>query len=154
MPWGRRRWNSTYKVNLVLLNVTSLRFILTSVTFLGHANFLGLLVSCCVSVLCKSRFSKFIVLVVLWLQRNAPKNVMQELSTDFLKLSLLLALRLLKHMSRRHVVSNLLLGAFSFPSLQYLALHFFLSLVYLNMRSVCITMITDFQTLKGFVKHL
>ena len=51
---------------------------------------------------------------------------MQELSTDFLKLSLLLALRLLKHMSRRHVVSNLLLGAFSFPSLQYLALHFFL----------------------------
>ena len=79
---------------------------------------------------------------------------MQELPTDFLKLSLLLPLRLLKHMSRRRVVSDLLLGAFSFPSLQYLALHFFLSLVYLNIRSVCITMISDFQTLKGFVKHL
>ena len=76
---------------------------------------------------------------------------MQELPTDFLKLSLLLPLRLLKHMSRRHVVSDLLLGAFSFPSLQYLTLHFFLSLVYLNIRSVCITMISDFQTLKVFV---
>ena len=52
---------------------------------------------------------------------------MQELPTDFLKLSLLLPLRLLNHMSRRHVVSNLLLGAFPFPSLQYLArLTFFL----------------------------
>ena len=51
---------------------------------------------------------------------------MQELPTDFLKLSLLLPLRLLKHMSRRHAVSDLLLGAFSFPSVQYLALHFFL----------------------------
>ena len=75
---------------------------------------------------------------------------MRELPTDFLKLSLLLPLRLLKHMSRRHVVSDLLLGAFSFPSPQYPALHFFLSLVYLNMRSVCITMISDFQTLKEF----
>ena len=76
---------------------------------------------------------------------------MQELPTDFLKLSLQLLLRFLKHMSHRHVVSNLLLGgAFPFPSPQYPALHFFLSLVYLNMRSVCITMISDFQTLKGF----
>ena len=76
---------------------------------------------------------------------------MQELPTDFLKLSLLLPLRLLNHMSRRHVVSNLLLGAFAFLSLQYLALHFFVSLFYLNMKSLCITMISDFQTLKGFV---
>ena len=76
---------------------------------------------------------------------------MQELPTDFLKLSLLLPLRLLNHMSRRQVVSNLLLGAFPFPSLQYPALHFFLSLVYLNIRGVCITMISDFQTSKGFV---
>ena len=76
---------------------------------------------------------------------------MQELPTDFLKLSFLLPLRLLNHMSRRHVVSNLLLGAFAFPSLQYLAFHFFVSLFYLNMKSVCITMISDFQTLKGFV---
>ena len=76
---------------------------------------------------------------------------MQELPTDFLKLWLLLPLRLLNHMSCRHVVSNLLLGAFAFPSLQYLALHFFVSLFYLNMRSDCITMISDFQTLKGFV---
>ena len=106
---------------------------------------------------------------------------MQELPTDFFKLFLLLPLRLLKHMSRRHVVSDLLLGAFSFPSLQYLvslaavfwmsrnappalrdiqktaaretiqypALIFFVSLFYLNMRSVCITMISDFHTLKG-----
>ena len=76
---------------------------------------------------------------------------MQELSTNFLKLSLLLPLRLLNHMSHRHVVSNLLLRAFPFPSLQYPALNFFLSLVYLNIRSVCITMISDFQTLKGLV---
>ena len=75
---------------------------------------------------------------------------MQELLTDFLKLSLLLPLGLLKHMSRSRVVSNLLLGASSFVSPQYPALHFFLSLVYLNMRSVCITMISDFQTLKEF----
>ena len=77
--------------------------------------------------------------------------MMQELPTDFLKLSLLLPLRLLNHMSRRHVVSNLLLGAFAFPSLQLPALNFFLSLVYLNIRSVCITMISDFLTLKEFV---
>ena len=76
---------------------------------------------------------------------------MQELSTDFLKLSLLLPLRLLNHMSCRHVVSNLLLRAFPFPSLQCPALNFFSSLVYLNIRSVCITMISDFQTLKGLV---
>ena len=77
---------------------------------------------------------------------------MEEHPTDFLKPSLLLPLRLLKHLSRRHVVSNLLLGgAFPFPSPQYPALHFFLSLVYLNMRSVCIMMISDFQTLTEFV---
>ena len=75
---------------------------------------------------------------------------MQELPSDFLKLSLLLPLQMLKHMSRCHMVSNLLLGAFSFPSLQYSALYFFVSLFYLNMRSVCITMISDFQTLKEF----
>ena len=52
---------------------------------------------------------------------------MEELPTDFLKLSLLLPLRLLKHLSRRHVVSNLLLGgAFPFPSPQYPALQFFI----------------------------
>lgn len=81
------------------------------------------------------------------------KSVMQELPADFLKLSLLLPLRLLKlrnNMSRRHVVSNLL-GAFPLLSLRYPALHFFLFLFYLNMRSVCIAMISDFQTLKGFV---
>ena len=76
---------------------------------------------------------------------------MQEMPTDFLKLSLLLPLRLHNHMSRRHVVSNLLVGAFPFPSLQFPASHFFLSLIYLNIRSVCITMISDFQTLKRFV---
>ena len=38
-----------------------------------------------------------------------------------------------------------------FPHLSIQPYNFLLSLVYLNMRSVCIMMISDFQTLKEFV---